>query len=72
MNLNNPEDFYKMSEFLYNKGYSGLDLINYIKQILPNNLYKYKLILVTQKIKKRISIRKINNFIYINFSLFSF
>ena len=59
VDLKTPEQYYSMAEFLYNKGISGLDLINYLKQTLPDNIFKYKLILITQKIKKEFRSEKL-------------
>lgn len=52
------------SEVLYNKGISGLDLIEYIKKNFKNSLEKYKLLLTINKVKKEIKNEKfIINFI---------
>ena len=59
VDLKTPEQYFTMAEFLYNKGISGLDLINYLKQTLPDNLFKYKLILIIQKIKKEFRSEKL-------------
>tara|TARA_Y100001980_G_C14525978_1_gene301489 strand:- start:156 stop:938 length:783 start_codon:yes stop_codon:yes gene_type:complete len=42
----------KFAQKLYNKGYTSLDLNNYITNYLKNNYFKYKLLLTIQKVKK--------------------
>ena len=46
-----PENLYEISEKLYNKSISGLDLIDYINNCFKNNEYKFKLLTVISKIK---------------------
>ena len=57
--LNTPESIELISHKLYNKGVTGLDLIEYIKTIYSNNSYKYKLLMVIQKIKKELKNEKL-------------
>jgi DNA polymerase III delta prime subunit len=42
----------KLSEKLYSKGYTSLDINNYIIDNIKNYSFKYKLLLVIQKVKK--------------------
>lgn len=51
---NNPENIYQISEKLYNKGISGLDLIEYINTSFKNNEYKFKLLTVILKVKNEL------------------
>jgi len=54
-NFNNtPENLYEISEKLYNKGISGLDIIDYINNTFKNNEYKFKLLTVISKIKSEL------------------
>jgi len=49
-----PENLYEISEKLYNKSISGLDLIDYINITFKNNEYKFKLLTVILKIKSEL------------------
>lgn len=51
-NIENYQDIFKLSEKLYNKAYSGLDLINYIENKYPDDKEKFKILITFQKIKK--------------------
>jgi len=54
-NFNNtPENLYEISEKLYNKGISGLDIIDYINNTFKNDEYKFKLLTVISKIKSEL------------------
>ena len=53
---------------LYNKGISGLDIINYITKFFPENVQKYKLLLTFNKVKKDIRNEKLLIFFILNFS----
>jgi DNA polymerase III delta prime subunit len=54
-NFNNtPENLYEISEKLYNKGISGLDIIDYINNCFKNDEYKFKLLTVISKIKSEL------------------
>jgi hypothetical protein len=48
---NNCIELYNLSEKLYNKGISGLDLINYIDSTYKNSEYKFKLLTTISKVK---------------------
>ena len=50
----NSENIYQISEKLYNKGISGLDLIEYINTSFKNDEYKFKLLTVISKVKNEI------------------
>ena len=54
--LNSPIKNYielcKLAEKLYNKAYSGLDLVNYIENKLLDDKNKFKILITFQKIKK--------------------
>ena len=53
------EDMYNITETLYNKGISGLDLIKYIDLTYKDELKKFQYLLIIQKIKKEIRNEKI-------------
>ena len=48
---NNTNNIIKISELMYNKGISGLDLIEYISYTFKDDEYKYKLLAVISKSK---------------------
>lgn len=50
----NSENIYQISEKLYNKGISGLDLIEYINTSFKNDEYKFKLLTVISKVKNEL------------------
>lgn len=50
----NSENIYQISEKLYNKGISGLDLIEYINTSFKNDEYKIKLLTVISKVKNEL------------------
>lgn len=50
----NPENIYEISEKLYNKGISGLDIIEYINLTFKNDEYKFKLLTVISKVKNEL------------------
>jgi len=50
--INNHLELFKLTEKLYNKAYSGLDLVNYIENKFPDNKIKFKILIIFQKIKK--------------------
>lgn len=50
-NMHGPENIYIITEYLYNKGICGNDLINYITSTFINSEYKYKLLTAIQKSK---------------------
>jgi DNA polymerase III delta prime subunit len=50
---NTPENLYQISEILYNKGISGLDLIDYVNTFEKNH-YNFKLLTAISKIKTEI------------------
>mgnify|MGYP003964617745 CR=1 FL=1 len=67
--INNINEIIKLSDDLYEKGYSGLDLINYIKNNVKENMEKNILIIYFDKIKnqyrnEKIFIIKILYYIY--------
>tara|TARA_R110002073_G_scaffold4384_3_gene28913 strand:- start:10774 stop:11571 length:798 start_codon:yes stop_codon:yes gene_type:complete len=50
----NTENIYQISEKLYNKGVSGLDIIEYINVTFKNDEYKFKLLTVISKVKNEL------------------
>lgn len=50
----NAENIYQISEKLYNKGVSGLDIIEYINVTFKNDEYKFKLLTVISKVKNEL------------------
>ena len=59
VNLDTNLKIIEMSEKLYDKGISGLDLMDYINIVYKENTEKYKLLLTIQKIKKELRNEKI-------------
>lgn len=51
-NVKTTKDLFEISEKLYEKGYSGLDIINYIEDTYPSDVKKYQTLLFLNKIKK--------------------
>lgn len=51
-NVKTTKELFEISEKLYEKGYSGLDIINYIEDTYPCNVKKYQTLLFLNKIKK--------------------
>jgi hypothetical protein len=54
VNLDDPSKLYELSQKLYDKGITGLDLISYIGKFYKNNILKFKLITVIQKVRKEL------------------
>ena len=50
--IKNTEEIDVISENLYEKGYSGLDLIEYIKDMDISEMKRYEYLVFIQKIKK--------------------
>ena len=70
VNLDNEKKLYDISEKIYDKGISGLDLINYIINNNNNNLQKYQHLLIIQKIKREIRDEKIIILFILNLMFF--
>jgi len=66
----NSQDMYNMANKLYEKGITGLDLINYIENNNIENSIKYKYLLIIQKIKREIRNEKIIILFIINLLFF--
>lgn len=56
--IDSVSNIFNNAEILYEKGVSGLDIIDFIKKNFSNNLEKYKLLLAINKIKKEIKNEK--------------
>jgi len=54
VNLDNPIILHDLSQKLYDKGITGLDLIDYIGKSYKNNSFKFKLITVIQKVRREL------------------
>ena len=52
--LNDVDSIYGLAQKLYDKGITGLDLIEYITKSLKDSGYKFKLLMVIQKVKKEL------------------
>ena len=70
VNLDNEKKLYDITEKIYDKGISGLDLINYIINNNTNNLQKYQHLLIIQKIKREIRDEKIIILFILNLMFF--
>lgn len=71
-NLYNNIEIIEMSELLYSKGYSSLDIINYIESIKYNNRDKYKIINLFDHLVKEFRNEKIIIYFLLNFIFFRF
>ena len=65
----NYKDLLKISEFLYEKGYSGLDIMFYIENSSMNDEKKYQLLLAFHKIKKEFRNEKLLILTMLNYFL---
>jgi len=52
--LDSPIMLHQLSQKLYDKGITGLDLITYISKTYKNSSYKFKLLIVIQKIRREL------------------
>jgi len=71
--IDNYNELFKLSEKLYNKAYSALDLINYIENKYFDDKEKFKILIIFQKVKKefrneKTSILYLLNNIYFRFN----
>ena len=65
-NFENIEDIMIFSEKIYQKGYSGLDVMNYIKKSKKiNGTIKYKLLIFFDKARMEFRNEKIANILYV-------
>ena len=68
-NYNNISKCNKLALNLYEKGYSGLNIMNYIEHSNLDNTYKYKLLIYLDKIRKEFRNEKIFMFIILYYLL---
>ena len=68
--LNNNKNIINLTNILYEKGYCGLDIINYLENLQMCNKKKYMLLILIEKIKSEIRNEKILIFIILNFIIF--
>lgn len=68
--INNVVELYSITDKFYNKGISGIDLMNYIITNYSNNIEKYKLLIVIQKIKKEFRSEKLIIMFILNLMFF--
>ena len=61
---------YNITEIIYNKGITGIDIIDHIVNNFPDDKFKYQLLLVIQKIKKEFRSEKLIIFFILNFIVF--
>ena len=59
INLDDPLNLYLLAKKLYDKGISGLDLINYIAIVHKDCKDKYQLLIIIQKVKKELRSEKL-------------
>lgn len=65
----NKENIEKIAENLYEKGYSAIDLVEYIKDLKINEEKKYEYLVFIQKIKKEFRDEKLLMLVILNFLL---
>ena len=63
------QDLYDMCEKLYEKGYSCLDIVEYIRDMNIDELRKYEYLVYIQKIKKEFRDEKLLMACILNFIL---
>jgi len=63
------ENIEEISEILYEKGYSAIDLVEYIKELKINDEKKYEYLVFIQKIKKEFRDEKLLMLVILNFLL---
>lgn len=68
--LDSPLVVYNITEIIYNKGITGIDIIDHIVNNFPDDKFKYQLLLVIQKIKKEFRSEKLIIFFILNFIVF--
>lgn len=71
--ISNYLELFNLADKLYNKAYSGIDLIAYIEKMFPDNKNKYKLLITYQKFKKEFRNEKtcilfLLNYIYFRYN----
>ena len=69
LSISNYKDLLKVSETLYEKGYSGLDIMNYVETCSINDEKKYQLLLAFHKIKKEFRNEKLLILTMLNYLL---
>ena len=70
VNIDMIDELYKITDKLYNKGISGIDLMHYIANTYSNDIEKYKLLIVIQKIKKEFRSEKLIIMFILNLMFF--
>ena len=70
VNLDTNVKICDMADKLYDKGITGLDLMEYINSTYKENTEKYKLLLIIQKIKRELRNEKIIILTILNFIFF--
>ena len=67
---NNNQEIIKLSEKLYEKAISANDIIDYIYEYYPDDEEKYKILIITQKVKKEFRNEKLLIFFILNLIVF--
>ena len=67
---NNNQEIIKLSEKLYEKAISANDIIDYIYEYYPEDEEKYKILIITQKVKKEFRNEKLLIFFILNLIVF--
>ena len=70
INLDDPLNLFKLTNKLYNKGITGLDLLQYITNTYKESKEKYELLITIQKIKKELRSEKLIILTALNFISF--
>lgn len=70
IDIDNPLKIVDLANKLYDKGITGIDLITYIKSTYKDDIGKYKLLMVIQKVKKEFRSEKLVILFILNLMFF--
>ena len=70
VDLDDPIQLFTVTKKLYDKGITGLDLMDYIDNTYKDNIEKYRLLITIQKIKKELRSEKLIILSILNFITF--
>jgi DNA polymerase III delta prime subunit len=72
VDLGNYSNLFTLTQKIYDSGLCGLDLINYITNTYPDDIEKYKILIVIQKVKKELRNEKLIIMFILNTMFFRF